>query len=56
MLISGVRQRDAVYIYTYLFIFRDFTGSVVKSLPGNVRDMRHRLDSWVGKIPWRRAW
>ena len=29
---------------------------VVKSLPGNVRDMRHRLDSWVGKIPWRRAW
>ena len=29
---------------------------VVKDLPANVRDVRHELDSWVGKIPWRRAW
>ena len=32
---------------------------VVKSLPANAgdeRDKRCGLDSWVGKIPWRRAW
>ena len=29
---------------------------VVKNLPANARDMRHRFDPWVGKIPWRRAW
>ena len=30
--------------------------SVVKKLPANARDMRSGLDSWVRKIPWRRAW
>ena len=32
---------------------------VVKNLPANAgdeRDKRCGLDSWVGKIPWRRAW
>ena len=29
---------------------------MVKSLPANSGDMRHRFNPWVGKIPWRRAW
>ena len=29
---------------------------VVKNLPADAGDMRHRFDPWVGKIPWRRAW
>ena len=29
---------------------------MVKKLPANARDMRSGLDSWVRKIPWRRAW
>ena len=28
----------------------------VKDLPANAGDMRRRLDTWVGKIPWKRAW
>ena len=28
---------------------------VVKNLSANARDMRHRFDSWVRKIPWRKA-
>ena len=30
---------------------------VVKNLPAVTRDVRDcRLDPWVGKIPWSRAW
>ena len=30
---------------------------VVKNSPANAGDhKRHGFDSWVGKIPWRRAW
>ena len=30
---------------------------VVKNLPANERALKKlRLDPWVGKIPWRRAW
>jgi len=29
---------------------------VVKNPPANAGDKRRRLDPWVGKIPWRRAW
>ena len=29
---------------------------VVKNLPANAGDIRHRFNPWVGKIPWRRAW
>ena len=29
---------------------------VVKNLPADTRDMRHKLNSWVGKIPRRRKW
>ena len=28
---------------------------VVKNLPANAGDMRHGLNPWVWKIPWRRA-
>ena len=28
---------------------------MVKDLPANAGDKRCRLDSWVGKIPWRTA-
>ena len=28
---------------------------MVKNLPANVGDMRHEFDSWVRKIPWRKA-
>ena len=29
---------------------------LVKKLPANVGDGGDGFDSWVGKIPWRRAW
>ena len=29
---------------------------VVKNLPTNEKDLRHRFDTWVGKILWRRKW
>ena len=29
---------------------------VVKNLPANAGDVRCGFDSWVRKIPWRRAW
>ena len=30
---------------------------MVKNLPANAGDLkRHGFDSWVRKIPWRRAW
>ena len=28
---------------------------VVKTLPANAGDMRHRFSPWIGKMPWRRA-
>jgi len=31
-------------------------GSVLKNLPANAGDRRHRFNSWVGNILWRRAW
>ena len=32
-------------------------GSVLKNLPANTgHARRHKLDPWVGKIPWRRKW
>ena len=44
---------------TCLFIFsvQSFqVALVVKNPPANAGDLRHGFDSWVGKIPWRRAW
>ena len=29
---------------------------MVKNPPANTGDMRHRFDTWVGKIPWRKKW
>ena len=29
---------------------------MVKNPHANAGDLRDRFDSWVGKIPWRRAW
>ena len=29
---------------------------VVKNLPANAGDTRHKFDSWVRKIPWRTVW
>ena len=29
---------------------------MVKNLPANAGDARHRFDPWVRKIPWRRNW
>ena len=31
-------------------------GTVLNNLPVNARDTRRRLNSWVGKITWRRKW
>ena len=31
-------------------------GASGKDLPANAGDVRTQFDSWVGKIPWRRAW
>ena len=29
---------------------------MAKSTPANAGDVRDTVQSWVGKIPWRRAW
>ena len=29
---------------------------VVKNLPANAGDMRHRFDPWAGKVPWTSSW
>ena len=29
---------------------------VVKNPPANSGDVKHGLDPWIGKIPWRREW
>ena len=40
-----------------LFILGFPGGSVVKNLSANAgKSQRHRLDPWVGKMPWRRKW
>jgi len=31
-------------------------GSVVKNLPVRQDHRRHRFNSWIRKIPWRRKW
>ena len=31
-------------------------GTVVKNLPANVEDARHRFNPWVRNIPWIRKW
>ena len=31
-------------------------GPVVKNLPANAGDARHRFDPWVGKFPWNWKW
>ena len=46
---------------TFAFTFHTSSGAsqvalVVKNLPDNAGDMRHRFDQWVWKISWRRAW
>ena len=32
------------------------SGTAVKNMPANARDMRHGFSPWVRKLPWRRAW
>ena len=38
------------------FLVRASLVALVKNPLANVGDKRHRLDPWIGKIPWRRAW
>ena len=40
----------------YLFILGFPGGSMIKNSPANAGDKKHRLDPWVGNIPWRRKW
>ena len=28
---------------------------MIKNMPDNARDMRHRFHPWVAKVPWKRA-
>ena len=28
---------------------------MIKNMPANARDMRHRFHPWVAKVPWKRA-
>ena len=43
-------------LFTLLFDPHQEVVLVIKNLPANVRDRRHRLDPWVGRIPWRRKY
>ena len=45
---------EVPYIYTH--IYGTSKALLVKNLLADAGDMRHRLDPWVRKIPWRRAW
>ena len=42
--------------YIYTLIYGTSKALLVKNLLADAGDMKHRLDPWVGKIPWRRAW
>jgi len=50
------------YTHTHTYIYKHtYTRASQVALEGknqyaNARDLRHEFDSWVGKIPWRRAW
>ena len=39
------------YVWWYFY-----KTQVVKNLPANAENLRHGLDPWVGKMPWRREW
>ena len=46
-----------LYITSLLLFILGFPGGLmIKNSPANAGDKKHRLDPWVGKIPWRRKW
>ena len=56
----NMKNKKKVDTDIYLILLRSSLGfpgvSVVKIPPANAADTRCRFHSWVGKIPWRRAW
>ena len=38
------------------FFVTQLLDSVVKNLPAMHKLLEMRVDPWIGKIPWRRAW
>ena len=46
-----------IHIYRYIYMYVGFPGSTSGKEPASQcrRHKRHRFDSWVGKMPWRRA-
>ena len=44
------------YTHTHSQTYFFTVSSVVKNLPSMRRNRRHRFDSWVMKIHWRRKW
>ena len=46
-------EKNGIY---YGLIWASQVMPVVKNVPANTGDVRHRVDSLVRKMPWRRAW
>ena len=42
-------EKERMYIYIYIYILASLVAQMVKNLPAV-------QETWVGKIPWRRAW
>ena len=55
-LISHFKKLESKYCKPIPILWASQAALVVKNLPANAGDIRHRFDPWVGTIPWRRAW
>ena len=49
-----VLDRNWLFHILLGYFWASSVAQLVKNLPDDVGDMRHRPDPWVGKIPWRR--
>ena len=55
--LQGKRKWGEIVLLQYTYYLGFPGGVVVKNLPANAGDARDvDVSSWVGKIPWRRAW
>ena len=45
-----------IVMFRYVSLGASQMALVVKNLPTNARDRRHRFNPWDRKIPWRRKW
>ena len=49
-----VIDRNWLFYMLLGYFWASSVAQLVKNLPADAGDMRHKPDPWVGKIPWRR--